>query len=185
MAFELFELVNNQVRPSVHALLIEPFKTIWENDESENKEEAYKIFKYIEFMCSPKKSNSFFGYSEEERPIKLKKAIWGDNPPQDGSLIIQGVTVYKEKMTEASVSYSLYNSSLNAAHKLKDYLDSFDLEERTRGGTAVIKPKEITSALKEIPDVIKSIIALKDKVHYELVEETKTRNQRQIGEYER
>ena len=85
----------------------------------------------------------------------------------------------------ASPTYSLFNSALVAADKLKDNLNNVNLAEMTASGTAVTKPKDVTSALKEIPDVIKSLETMRNKVASELLEDTKTRNQREVGEYER
>lgn len=182
---DLFELNNNIAFPSVHALLIEPFKSIWEADNSKSKENAIKVFTYIELVCSPKKSNPFFGYSEVERPGKVKKEVFNDENYYTTDFMMQGVMKYNELLEIASPTYSLFISSLAAAEELKENLKSIDLGERTNAGTAVTKPKDITSALKEIPDVMRSLEAMRNKVHSELAEETKTRNQREINEYER
>lgn len=181
---DLLELRDRRAFPSIHALMIHPFKEIWEADESVEKTEAIKIFSYVELVCSPKKSNPYFGYSETDRPPKVKKEIWGDNPPEDPTIIIEAVIKYKELLENDSITYSLFISSINASEELKDYLSSIDLNERTGGGSAVIKPKDVTAALKEIPDVMKSLETMRNKVNGELLEEAKTRNSREIGLYE-
>ena len=184
---ELFQITNQNAFPSPHALLIEPFKTIWEEDETPNKGEAVKIFTYIELVCSPKKSNPFVGYSEEDRPAKVREEVWKDPNFKHPKFqqIIQGVLTYKKLLHESSATYELFNSAMNAADKLRKFLNEVDLQERTNGGTAVYKPGDLTRALKEVPEVIKSLSALKDKVHTELEEASKTRNQREIGLFER
>ena len=184
---ELFHIENQRAFPTVHALLIEPFKTIWEEDDSPGKGESVAIFSYIELVCNPKKSNPFSGYSEIERPSKVKLEIWGDENYKHPQFqqIINGVITYKKLLIEASPTYELYIAALNAADKLKDYLNTIDLTERTNAGTAVTKPADITRALKEVPDVMRSLQNLKDKVNSELEESNKTRNQREIGIFER
>jgi len=182
---DLFEIVNGRVLPTAHALLLEPFRTIWERDTSDGKGNAEKVFRYIEFTCSPKKSNPYLGYSEELRPRKVKKEIWGDEDKRDTDFMILGITKYKMLLEEASPTYALLNAALTAKDKLIHFLENFDLTERTNAGTAVIKPADITRALQQVPDVAKSILAMRDKVQAELVEEAKTRNQREVGDYER
>lgn len=183
---DLFEVVNMRAFPSAHALLIEPFKTMWEEDISPGKEDSIKIFTYVELLCSPKKSNPFAGYSDEERPSKVKKEVWGDTPPTGGiSQIINLVRKYKELLEIASPTYALFSSSMVAADKLKDFLNTINPDRRTASGTLVLKPRDITSALKEIPDTIRSLEMLRAKVNQELLEDSKTRNQREIGAYER
>lgn len=182
---ELFDIQNGVAFPSTHALLIEPFKTIWEIDESKDKGNAIKVFTFIELMCSPKRSNPFFGYSEATRPSKVKKEVFKDESYHTTSFMIKGILKYKELLAISSPSYGLLNAALLANESLKEYLSSIDFTERTNGGAAVIKPKDITAALKEVPDTAKSLESLLNKVNSELSESTKTRNQREIGEYER
>ena len=40
----LFKVVNNVVVPNTETLLISPFKEIWENDKTEDKENAMRDF---------------------------------------------------------------------------------------------------------------------------------------------
>lgn len=182
---ELFEIRNNRAFPTIHSLIIEPFKTIWATDTTEEKSHAVRLFSYVELLCNPRKSNPFMGYSEEARPARVKKEIYGNENYGTTNFMILATAKYKELLKDSSPTYDLFNSALNAKDKLVDFLNNFDLNERTQGGTAVIKPADITRALKEIPDVAKSILATRDKVQTELIEETKTRNKREIGQYER
>lgn len=182
---DLFELINGKAFPSIHALMIQPFKGIWEADTSEQKNEAINIFTYVELLCSPKKSNPFYGIAVEDRPSRVKKEVWGDSPPENPSKIMEAVMKYKEMLAIASVSYPLFESSLSAAESLRKNLNNVNLDERTNSGTAVTKPADVTRALKEIPDVIKSLETARAKVNAELIEDTKTRNQREIGQFER
>jgi len=181
---DLFELNNGIAYPSVHALLIEPFKSMWERDTSEDKTNVMKVFTYIELVCSPKKSNPFFGYSETDRPSKVKKEVYGDENYHTTDFMMQGVMKYKELLSMSSPTYPLLNAALMASDSLIEFLEDVNLSERTASGGAVIKPKDVTSALKEIPDVAKSITTLQEKVQGELIEEAKTRNQREVGQYE-
>lgn len=182
---DLFEVNNGIAFPSIHALIIEPFKGIWEADTDSGKGKAIKVFTYIELMCSPKKSNPFFGYSEKIRSSKVKKEVFKDETYISTSFMIQGVIKYKELLNIASPSYSLLNAALKAKDSLTQFLETVDFEERTNGGAAVLKPKDITAALKEVGDVAKKLEALRYDVLNELADDrTKTRNQREIGMYE-
>lgn len=181
----LFEISNGVLIVSEHALMIEPFASIWQSDPTPKKENALKLFKYVDLVCSPKKSNPYFGYSEDTRPKKVKKEIYKDENYATTDYMIACVERYKELLHSYSPTYDMLTSALTAADKLKKYFDSFDFDERTKGGIQVIKPKEITAALKELPDTAKGIAMMRDKVNFELAEESRTRNQREIGQYER
>ena len=185
---DLFEMVNGHVFPSVHALLIEPFKTIWEDDNSPGNEESIRIFTYIELLCSPKKSNAFFGYSEEERPAKVKQEVWGEEPPFDAEttiMIIKGVEKYKELLHNSSPSYSMFEAATAANDNLKTFLKNFDPNKRTASGALVLKPKDIFEAINKIPESMKAMELARIKINQEIAQEdSKTRNQREPGRYE-
>lgn len=184
---DIFEIQNERAIPTTHALLIEPFKTIWESDTSKDKSEAIKKFTFIELMCSRKKTNPFIGYSESERYSKIAENIYGDNMarPTNDELVDKGLTVYRQLMYEASPTLSYLEAALEAAEKVKDMMKNVDFEERTNGGAAVYKPGDITRALKETNEVVKSLLALKEKVENEMMEDAKTRGSRDIGHFER
>lgn len=182
---DLFEVINGYAVPSVHALLIEPFRSMWEEDASDNNVDSIKAFTYIELVCSPKKSNPFIGYSEEDRPRKVKKQVWGDEDYPLNTDIILATIKYKELLSESSPSYDLYISAVNAVQKLRIFLDGFNPDERVNAGYLVMKPGDITRALKDLDDVGKNMEFARDRVHTELIQSAKTRNQREIGEYER
>lgn len=182
---DLLEMVNGYAVPSVHALLIEPFKSIWNNDTSSNNIESTKIFTYIELLCSPKKSNPFAGYEEEIRVIKVKEEVWGDGNYPITHQIMLATLRYKELLSDSSMSYGLYVDAVTGVEKLRKFLREFSLDERTPGGAMVLKPRDITSAMKDIDDVAKNMESSRDRVHTELIQTSKTRNQRDIGDYER
>lgn len=184
---DIFEIQNERAIPTTHALLIEPYKTIWENDSSKNKSEAIKKFTFIELMCSRKKTNPFIGYSEGIRYSKIAENIFGDemHRPTNDNLVEKGIEVYKQLMYEASPTLSYLEAALESAEKVKDMMRNVDFEERTNGGAAVYKPGDITKALKETNEVVKSLLALKEKVENEMMEDAKTRGARDIGHFER
>lgn len=181
---ELFQVVDGRAFPSTHALMIQPFKAIWQEDTSDDKGEAILALSFIELMCSPKKSNPFAGYDKDTRYTKLKVELYGDSTYQLPHLVIDGMSKYEELLENSSPTYSFLQSAFEAAHKLKVYFRTYDLGERTKGGAAVYKPKDITSALKEVSDVVKSLENTRTKVDEELLDEGKMRNNRQVGLFE-
>lgn len=186
---ELFQVSNNKAVPSVHALLIPPFKQIWENDTSEFKEWAIKLFTYVELVCNPRKSNPFAGYTEADRPRKVKELVFGSENPEisdeEREEIVYATIKYKELLLNASPAYALYVSAVKGVEKLKEFLDNFDPNERNEKTQALIlKPGDYASALAKLNEVEKNMQTQRDKVQSELSDNTKTRNQREIGLFE-
>lgn len=186
---DLFTINNGKVIPSVHALMTEPYKTMWAKDTSDDKAEVINVFSYIELLCSPKKSNPFFGYADEIKPKKIKNNIWGDENYQSDLYssfeIIRGVEAYKEYLIRSAPGYELFLAGLKAADTLKDYLNSLDLGERTNSGGMVIKPADVTKALNDIPETIKGLKEGRDRVIADIDEAAKSRNNREINPFER
>lgn len=181
---DLFVIQGNNLYPSTYALMIEPFASMWENDNDPAKHNVLRDFKFIELLCSPKKSNPFFGYSKDIRPAKVKKEVYKDEHYEISSDVIAATAKYLELLKDSSPSYDMFDAAMSAADKLKVFLRGFNLSERTQSGGLLLKPADITRALKEIPDAAKGIEVARNKVQQELEEDAKTRNQREIGQYE-
>lgn len=183
MAF-LFNIEGKLAHPNVEVLLISPFKEIWDRDLSNSKSRAREEFAYIEFMTSFLKSNPYKGYSPEVRKKKIiEEVITYENFYED-DLIKAGMKKMEEFQKEASPTYTLYSSALNAKYKLEDFLNTFDINERNpKTGMPIMKVKEITSALLDVDKVTSSLNSLKRKVEEELYESIKTRGQKEISPF--
>ena len=187
----LFIVEHLKVMPHPSVLLIHPFKQIWEEDETEGKDIALIKFSFVEFMCSYDKSNEFIGYELDERGDKILAAILSPNGEinavdiKENVLVLEAINMYIQFQIQASPSIRLYEAALQASNKLVDFFDTLDMNERTKGGTPVYKPADITRALKDVNDVLKTLAGLKATIHQELVEATKGKGGRTINYFER
>lgn len=183
MAF-LFNVEGKLVNPTEEVLLISPFKEIWERDITPNKIRAKEEFAYIEFMTSFLKTNPYKGYSPEVRRQKIFEEVITNEDFYEDTLIKAGMKKMEEFQKEASPTYTLYSSALNAKYKLEDFLNTFDINERNpKTGMPIMKVKEITSALLDVDKVTTSLNSLKKKVEEELYESIKTRGQKEISPF--
>jgi hypothetical protein len=185
----IFEIRDGRAFPTVEVLLIPVFKNIWDKDTEEGKPEAIKVFSYIHFLLSPMLANFYLNYLEEDRPAVIKKDLWGDpyytSPIYEDSDIIDAIVFYKGHLEESTLGYSTLNNALKTAENLEDHLKNIDFTERTKGGAMVIKARDVTAALKEIPEVVKTLKKARKEIHEEVKDQAKTRNERVIGPYER
>lgn len=180
---DLFEMRNGYAFPSIHALLIEPYKSMWVNDTSLDKIDCINDFTYIELLCSPKRSNPYFNIPEPIRPDKVKLNVYKDKDHPVTEQVLLGILQYKEFLSESS-SYELLMTGENTVNSVKEFLDSFDPDSRSRSGGLILKPSDVLKAVEEIPAVIKSLALARDRVHSELEEDTKNRRNRETGPYE-
>ena len=186
---DLLEVYNGRVVLSTHARLLDPYKSMWDKDKDPLKEEATKIFSYVEFLLSPKKSNPFFGYDPQIKGPEIKKRLWGEENYNSDVYtsfeIIRLVDAYKTDLNTSSPSLVVLNDAIETAHNTREHLRTIDLGETTPTGALKLKPKDVTGALKEIPGLIKELEETRDRVLAELKESAKSRNNREIGYFER
>ena len=104
---DLFEFRDGRAFPTIHALMIQPFKAMWQEDTSADHGEAILAFSFIELMCSPKKSNPFIGYEKDVRYIKLKEELFGDSAYELPYLVVDGIAKYEQLLENSSPSYPL------------------------------------------------------------------------------
>ena len=184
----LFEVSGKTVIPTPETLLTEPYKSIWERDNSSGKEMALEEFTYIEFMSSQLKSNPYKGYGEDKKETVIIGDCCKNHPnwkPKADPLIVEGLKRIEDFQTNASPTYSLYKSALVAKGRLEKFLETVDLNKRTTQGAAVYKPRDVSAALLDIDKVSASLTKLREKVEQELFDEIKTRGQKSISPFAR
>ena len=189
---DLFIIKDNKVYPTPQALNIPIFYKIWEADESPKKEHAIMKLSFIEFMCSYRKSNPFIGYlDEKEREEKIIAAFSSmsqeltyDDPRTDIN-VTNAMDFYKDVQYHAAPSLRFYEAALSGAKKMIDFFNTLDMTTtNSRSGNPLYKPAEITRALKDTNDIIKTLGALKDKVEQEIFESSTGKGGREINFFE-
>jgi len=70
----LFEIENNVVTYSPQALMLEPFKKIWEEDKSEDKIQANLVMSYVYYMAD-ERSDFMHILNVDERMQAIKEAL--------------------------------------------------------------------------------------------------------------
>jgi hypothetical protein len=184
---DLFVVEGTVVKPSIHALIISPYKEIWERDKIPEKSEAIRTFTYIEFCCSYKKSNPYKGFAEDIRKIKVGEAVYKEDYINfvEDSLIKEGIELYEKLRIEASPTIQYYLAAKAGAEKMMNWLNTFDMATiNTRTGMPMYKPREITSALRDTYEVMKTLNALEEKVNEQLFESMKTVGNKEINHFE-
>lgn len=182
---DLFVVENSVAVPSTHALLIYPFKQIWDRDNTPHKAQAICEFTYIELMCSMKKSNPFSGYSEDMREKKVANNIF-PNLQQwlPDSEVVEAMKVYRALQEETSPTLRIIASAQRALRKIEEFLNEVDFKERTRTNGAVYKPQDVAATVKMLPETRASLNKMREEAEQELNDNSKTRGQREINHYE-
>lgn len=184
----LFEIKGRQVLPKPEVLLTEPFKTIWERDETEKKNIAIMEMSYAEFVTSEMSSSPYSGYQGQERIDKIMEQTVKPVDPDwvPDSLVREAVEYLREMMNEGSYSYKFYLSAIGAAEKVRDFFETFDMNERNeRTKVPIFKAKEILDAVSKSTDTLETMNKLKQKVRDEIYATSRMKSKKVISEYQK
>ena len=179
----LFQITGNKVYPHPDTLLISPFKEIWEKDETPDKKVALAEFAYIEFTTSMLNTNPYKGYTNVERPSKVKAAVIFMPKWRPSKLIEEATLLMKKFQEEASPTYSYYISARKAIEKMKRFFEEVDINARNEKGALLYKPRDITSAITDTEKILTTMKSLEVKVHEEVYDVIKTKADKDISPF--
>lgn len=184
---EVMTVDNGIVRLTTEGEGVYPFSIIWNRDQSPHKELAMKDLYFIEYMCSPKRTNPFFGYTDpilrRQKIIEnIRKEIQNWQPD---ALVEEGCTQWMEFWNNASPKMSYYRKAFMAANKLEDFFESVDMNAELRSGAPKYKPKDITSALLDTRGVLANLASIEDEVNQDIFNLNKTKGNRITSIFEK
>ena len=167
----LFELENNVVVFSPQALMIAPFKSIWDADKSKDKVNATLELAFIYYMAD-ERSDFMHILDNDERIEEIKNFI---NMPKkftgNSKEIVRAVHYYEQ--LSATTSTRLLQSTRLILQKISQFLDNVNMEEKDDRGKPVHDITKITSAVEKIPKLIKAL----NEVEKEVIKEKELKAQ--------
>lgn len=168
----LFEIVNHNVTFSPQALLLKPFKDIWDKDKTKDKKMASKYLAFLYYMADDR-SDFMHILDEDERIDEIKKFV--DLPASftgKTKEFIRALHFYKQ-MSETT-STKLLRSTRGVIQKISKFLDNIDMDERDpRTNKPIHDIGKITASVEKIPKLIKSL----NQVEKEVIKEKELKAQ--------
>ena len=159
----LFEIENDVVVFSPQALMIEPFKKIWDADKTNGKHKATLILAFIYYMAD--ESSDFMHILDiDERIAEVKVFIDMPESFSGKSKEVTRAIHYYEKLSETT-STKLLKSTRLVLQKISEFLDNINMDERDpRSNKPVHDIGKITSSVEKIPKLIKAINEIEKEV---------------------
>lgn len=159
----LFEIENNVVGFSPQALLIKPFKDIWDKDESEDKTQAALELGFIYYMADDR-SDFLHILDIDERIKEIKQFL--DLPPKftgKSKETVRAIHFY-ERLSETT-STKLLSSTRLVLQKISSFLDNINMDERDpRTKKPIHDIAKITNSVGKIPTLIKAVNEIEKEV---------------------
>ena len=165
----LFEFDGQHISVNPILLSIKPFEQIWKRDKSKIKEKARKELIYIYGMVSTNDDNIWKDYVDlKKREDIIIEDLFGKNSDwTPDRLVLEAIDKYRARYPKTPAEM-LLETAMKAMMKVKDHLDSIDLNERDNQGRLIHNPKIVLDVGKmtvktymEIEDAIEKIKANK------------------------
>ena len=170
---KLFKYENFKVTIAEEALLIKPFRMIWNRDRSECKLKASQELGFIYFFCDPR-SDYMFIVDDDERREKIIGQEGLEAKWKPDKVIKEAMEVYIY-LTQTSSSLLLQDIK-GVVDKLRVFLKEIDLNEKDpKTGKPVYTLNNITSTIKQIPTLIKELAEAEKLMNKEVEDNTRMR----------
>lgn len=174
----LFDIERSKIVPDANVLAIPIIKKIWTRDKTKDKEIAFKELSYVVFLCDF--HSPYRDIRESERESLIINDIFGKEWKPD-KLVKEAVNTYKK--LQETPSMRLLDTARLTLDKLSGYFEQIDFKETDMMGRPVYSAKDLTSNLKEVGNIVKSLVNLEKQVKLEL-EEQSVRGNTEIGLFE-
>ena len=161
---------------SDEAFTLKPFRLIWNRDRTKNKEKAIMELGYIYHFSDPRSD-----YNKQlVDPTERKKAIKeGEGLPEKwepDKVLLEAITFYE---SFKPMSALLLEDTRIAVDKLRKLLREIDLNEVDEKGKPKYTLNTITSTIKQVPELAKSLREAEDALTQEIREMGRIKGQKQ------
>lgn len=176
----LFTLEKNNVLISPSALLLAPFKEIWESDKSPKKETALKELAFIYYTTDFK--SPYQEYNEKDIVDKVKSAVGLSDKWKPSASVLVGKDLYSELQQTRSLKF--VQGARNAIDKMIEFFDNVDFTLLDDKGQPVYKITDLVRTVKESHGMLESLKRLEQQVKNEIEAKGTSRGGFTIGDFE-
>lgn len=167
----LFRYEGYTVSVDPEALLLAPFKAIYDRDKRKDKSMAMQELAYIYFMSDPRSDYQYL-VDEEVRSDEITKGLGMPKGWKEDAVVKRARTFY-ESFKPASAG--LLEDTKIAVNKLRHLLRNIDLEETDDKGRPVYTLNTITATIKQIPGLVKDLDEAERALSRDIMQEAKAR----------
>ena len=176
---ELFDIEGGKLVLNPANLYIPEIRALWERDKTKEKNQATKEISYVTFMGNMSTKNPYMAYSERDKEVKVRKDTIQKEPDE---AIKKALERYKEFQNTTNTRLLL--GARSAADKLAGYFEGVDFSQLDSYGKPVYSARELASNLKEVGNIVKSLVLLEKQVQKEQLDQQAVRGGNEIGQYE-
>lgn len=176
----LFKYEGYNVTVEPEALMLAPFKAIWDRDKNKDKHVAMQELAFIYFMGDPRSDYQYI-IDEEERVKEIKKGQGMPDKWKPDAVIKRALEFYN---SFKPASAGLLEDTKIAVNKLRQLLRSIDLKEKDDKGKPMYTLNTVTATIKQIPGLVKDLDEAERTLARDIVNESRARGSQSKSLYE-
>lgn len=177
----IFDMKDGKFIVDPNAIIIPPFKDIWERDKSKTKETAINELCFVYFAADF--NSPYITFPEDEKIERIKQDFLVKNKLKPDSLLLHSIEVYKQ--FQETHSMRLLNSARVAADKMSTYFNNINFDDEDDSGKLKYVAKDVASTLANVGKIVESLDKLEEKVKKEIKTTTKVRGGGAASKWER
>jgi len=152
---KIFEIENNNVTYAPQALLLKPFKELWERDKSKSKGRAKDELAYIWYM-EDVRSDFYDIVDEDERRTEVLKFLTELPPSYKEDAAIKTAKKEYKRLSEG-MAVKLLKDAMIMIQKMRVAMLATDFDERDKSGKPIHDIDKVMRYVDRIPTLLKSL----------------------------
>lgn len=170
---KLFKFEGYRVIVEPEALLLQPFKTIWNRDKSKSKDIANSELGYVYFFADPRSDYQYI-LDEDARAQAIKEGEGFPDKWKPDKDIEAAIQFYKQFKTSSAL---LLEATRLLIDKVMTQMKELDLNERDKNDKPVFALNIITSTIEKVPGLVIKLNEAEKAIASELKENGGMRGQ--------
>ena len=168
---KLVKLSNFKIEVEDELLLLKPFKEVYKADKTKDKSKFMELLTIIYFTYDPRSDYDYIA-DEEERLQEVCESN-GLDVPKFTTKETECIELYKQLTT--TISSALLKSTRVAIGKVQEFLENIDMNATDDKGKPIFAINTVTSAIKQIPSLVKEVVEAEKLVSKEIEEAGRAR----------
>lgn len=177
---KLFKLDDYEVVVEPEAIMLKPFKALWDRDKSKGKTIAKQEFAFIFFVSDPRSDYQYI-IDKEERERQVILALGMPEKWKADKKVYDAMEFYE---SFKPVSAGLLEDTRVAINKLREMLRNIDLDERDKNDKPVHTLSSITQTIKQIPALVRDLDEAERTLSKDILAEARARGSQQKALFE-
>jgi hypothetical protein len=177
---KLFKLDDYEVIVEPEALLLKPFKTIWDRDKSKDKSLAKQELAFIFFVSDPRSDYQYI-IDRDTREEQVIQALGMPAKWKPDKKVYDALEFYE---SFKPVSAGLLEDTRVAVNKLREMLRNINLDERDDKNKPVHTLSSITQTIKQVPALVRDLDEAERTLSRDIAAEARARGSQQKALFE-